>query len=132
MKPIRSSRLTRLKITIWVDKDVAVKVKEEAKQRNVTQQAVIESTLFDRYSQESEVARDELLMRRLSRIDNSIKKVEKQQELSAEAFALFMRMWLTSTNEVPEADRERAVQNGKVRYDRYLDRLAKRAVDMNE
>ena len=114
------------RVTFWLENDLLGEIKSEAKTRRISQQSIFEATLKDRYSVESREESEALIARRLNRIDNHIRAKQRLSEVHAEALALFIRMWLSSTPEIPEEQRNAAVLKGKARYDRYLSSLASR------
>lgn len=62
----------------------------------------------------------------LDRIDRNIQRVERDIGIANEAFANFMRSWLTATASVPEAAQAAARAKGGERYDRFLQALGRR------
>lgn len=116
----------RKKATIYLDNDLMSQVVAEAYSKKVSQQRIFESAMRDRYSQESADERDALITRRFNRLDNKFQILEQQSEILGESLALYVRMWLTSTSELPEAQRDAAILQGQARYDRYLRSLGKR------
>ena len=63
---------------------------------------------------------------RLDRIDRSIQRLERDIGIANEAFAIFMRSWLTATPQLPEAAQAAAQAQGGQRYDRFLEALGRR------
>ncbi len=120
------TREGRVKTTLWLDREVLNAVAREARQRKVSKQSIMENSLKERYSEAGQLDRDAVIADRLNKLERSQRRLEHQNEISAEAHALFVRMWLASTPEVSPADKERAVQGARERYDRYLAQLAKR------
>lgn len=116
----------RAKTTIWLDRDILRAVTKEAEERRVSKQAIMESSLKDRYSEAAQFDRDAAIADRLNKLERGQRQIADQNETGAEALALFIRMWLASTPEVPVEEREVAVQSARERYDRYLMQLAKR------
>ena len=66
------------------------------------------------------------MTRRLDRIDRSIQRLERDLGIANEAFAIFMRSWLTATPVLPEAAQAAAQAQGGQRYDRFLEALGRR------
>ena len=120
------TREGRVKTTLWLDREVLNAVATEAGQRKVSKQSIMENSLKGRYSEAGQLDRDAIIADRLNKLERSLRRLEQQNEVSAEAHALFVRMWLASTPEVPPAEKERAVQSARERYDRYVRQIAKR------
>ncbi len=64
--------------------------------------------------------------KRLDRIDRNIQRLERDIGIANEAFAIFMRSWLTSTATMPEAVQAASQAKGGERYDRFLEALGRR------
>ena len=121
-----ATREGRVKTTLWLDREVLNAVATEAGQRKVSKQSIMENSLKERYSEAGQLDRDAVIADRLNKLERGQRKLEHQNEISAEAHALFVRMWLANTPEVPHEQRDAAVQVARERYDRYLVQLAKR------
>ncbi len=121
-----ATREGRVKTTLWLDREVLNAVAREAGQRKVSKQSIMENSLKERYSEAGQLDRDAIIADRLNKLERSQRRLEQQNEISSEAHALFVRMWLASTPEVSPGDKERAVQSARERFDRYLAQLAKR------
>lgn len=121
-----STREGRVKTTLWLDREVLNAVATEAGQRKVSKQSIMENSLKERYSEAGQLDRDAVIADRLNKLERSQRRLEHQNEISAEAHALFVRMWLASTPEVPKDQRDIAVQSARERYERYLRQLSKR------
>lgn len=87
-----------------------------------------ESELVDRalaafFSHEMDDRRDAAIIRRLDRMTRQTEVLKRNQIVSAEAFALFMRYFLTVIPPVPEADKSAAQAQGAGRFEKYLESL---------
>lgn len=121
-----TSREGRVKTTLWLDRRVLEAITAEANDRKVSKQSIIESSLKERYSEVVQLDRDAAIADRLNRLERGQRRIEEQIVISAEAHALFIRMWLASTPEVPSECRDSAIQSARERYERYLQQLTKR------
>lgn len=121
-----AARSGRVKTTVWFDRELLNQIKNEADKRRVSQQSIIENSLKDRYSEARQLDRDAAIAERLNKLERHLRRIEEKSEISAEAQALFVRMWLASTPEVPTEEREKAVQSAQDRYARYLQQLVTR------
>ena len=123
---IRQARTGRVKASIYIDQQLLTQIKSEAAERRVSQQALIENSLKDRYSEVTQMERDAAIAERLNRVDHRMHKIEQQIEMVSEALALYVRMWLASTPEVPLELRDTAIKSAQERYQRYLEQLSHR------
>lgn len=62
---------------------------------------------------------------RLNKLERALRRVAEQNDIDAEVHALFVRMWLASTPEVPKEQRDQAIESAQLRYERYLRQLSK-------
>ena len=115
----------RIKASVYIDQQLLNKIKGEADERRVSQQALIENALKDRYSEVTQMERDAAIAERLNRVDMRMRKMGEQIEMVSEGFALYVRMWLASTPEVPADERDIAIKNAQERYHRYVEQLSK-------
>ena len=110
---------------LWFRKTQLEQIQRVSKERRVSQQKIIESAI-DYYLNGKEEDFQGLLIRRINRTDNRNKVLSRQMEILAESFALFIRMWLTSSPEVPESQRDTAFLRGQERFDKFIGNLTKR------
>ena len=122
---VNAVKFPRRKASVFLDDNLMDQVVAEAHSRQVSQQSLLESTIRDRYSPERKEENEAIIARRLSKIDTKLQVMERQIEVIAESLALYVRMWLTRTSEIPEEERDAAVLQAQARYDRYLKSLGK-------
>ena len=118
--------LVKMRLPLRLEPETLNQVEAEAKERRVSRQQVLEAAIKDRYCVVSQEERDALIARRLNRLDSRQKVIERQLEIIAESQALFMRMWLATSTEVPEGQREAVHGQAQKRYERFLASLSKR------
>lgn len=114
------------KQTYRLDAELVRLVDARARQRRVTRTEVVEAALASFLSADHEERIEALLTRRLDRISRQLDRLEWQGELCAEALALFVRHWLTSTAPLPDAALPAAQASGKRRWESFVDALARR------
>lgn len=101
-------------------------LKAEARQRRIQQNKIVQAALEAFFHPEGQDNRDAMIARRLNRIDARQRATEQQLEIIAETMALYIRVWFTNTNEVPDSQRETANLQGNKRFDRFVKALADR------
>ncbi len=84
---------------------------------------IVNRALAAFFSHEHEDKRDAALIRRLDRISRQIEGLERRQIIAAEAFALFVRYFLTVIPQVAKADKKAAQAEGHSRFETYLKSL---------
>ena len=101
-------------------------LRAEARQRRVQQKQIVLSALEAFFHPEGQDSRDAMIGRRLNRIDARQRALAQQHEIIAETLALFVRVWLTNTTEVPDSQKSEANAQGGKRYQRFIEHLVKR------
>jgi len=120
--------LTRghVKQTYRLDADLVRLVTDRARQRRVTKTEVVEAALASLLSPDQEERIEAVLVRRLDRLARQLDRLEWHVELSNEAFALFIRFWLTNNPPLPDAATKAAQAIGLKRYRSFVESLARR------
>lgn len=116
----------RMRLPLRLELETLKQVDAEANERRVSRQLILESAIKERYSVVLQEERDALIARRLNRLDARQKVIERELEIIAESQALYMRMWLATSNDMPEGPREAVHNEGQKRYERFLASLSKR------
>lgn len=84
---------------------------------------IVNQALAAFFSHEHDDKRDAALIRRLDRVSRQIEGLERKQIIATEAFALFVRYFLTVIPQVAEADKKAAQAEGHARFETYLKSL---------
>lgn len=116
----------RYKMTFRVDAHLARQLAERARSRRVSQTEVLEAALASMLTPDHEERIEAVLTKRLDRLTRHLERLEWQVELSNEAFAIFVRFWLTSNAPLPDEAMRAAQATGKKRYQAFVESLARR------
>jgi hypothetical protein len=95
-----------------------------AAQRRIPMSRVIETAVAAWLT--APPAPDQALLRRLDRLQQRQQVCVEYLEIVAETLALFVRVYLSTTSEVPDTHRAAAARNGGRRYARFVQTLAAR------
>jgi len=114
------------KMTFRIDVHLARLLAERARARRVSQTEVVEAALASLLSPDSEEKVEAVLTRRLDRLTRDLDRLAWHVDLSNEAFALFVRFWLTNNPPLPDAAMKAAQATGKKRYNAFVDSLTRR------
>lgn len=120
----RSGRKRRL--SIYLDPALSDRLADHALRHVQSRSMIAEAAIASLLSPDAEARREAALAKRLDRIDRSIQRLERDIGIANEAFAIFMRSWLTSTASLADAAQASARAKGGERYDRFLDALGRR------
>lgn len=116
----------RTKHTFRLPPELASKLADYAIQKRVSQALVVEAALASHLSPDGADRLEAALARRLDRISRQMERIERHVTISNEAFALFVRFWLTSTPPLPDAAQTAAQAQGRERYDGFIEALGRR------
>jgi hypothetical protein len=116
----------RTKHTFRLPPDLAGKLADYATRKRVPQALVVETALASHLSPDGADRLEAALARRLDRLSRQVERLERHGNISNEAFALFVRFWLTTTPPLPDSAQAAAQAKGRERYDGFVDALARR------
>ena len=124
--PERPDKKKRL--SVYLDPDLMLLLADYADRRVKSRSLVAEAAIASFLSPDAAERQEAALSRRLDRIDRNIQRLERDIGIANEAFAIFVRSWLTATAPLPEAAQAAARAQGGQRYDRFLEALGRRLV----
>lgn len=113
-------------LSVYLDPDLMRLLADFADRREKSRSLVAEAAIASFLSPDTDARLEAALAKRLDRIDRNIQRLERDVGILNEAFAIFIRSWLTSTAPLPEAAQAAARAQGGERYDRFLEALGRR------
>lgn len=113
-------------MTVHFDPATLRQIAELATRRRVTRSAIIEAAVASFMSPDGPDRLEAALSRRLDRLTRQADRLERNVAIGNEAVALHVRLWLTNTAQLPEAQQAAANAKGRERYDRFLEALGRR------
>lgn len=111
------------RIWCYIDTDVFVRLTAKAKQPRQNVSLIVNTALAAFFAGETEAKRDAALIRRLDRMTRQSELLKRNQIVSTEAFALFVRYFLTVIPPVPDKDKTAASAQGAARFERFIESL---------
>ena len=84
---------------------------------------IVNKALSAFFSQQNGIHQEGALLRRLDRMTRQTETLKRNQIITSEAFALFVRYFLTVIPPVPDSDKASAQAQGASRFERYLESL---------
>ncbi|WP_119390728.1 CopG family transcriptional regulator [Taklimakanibacter lacteus] len=120
----RPSKKKRL--SVYLDPDISLRLDDHADRREQSRSMIAEAAIVSFLSPDAEERREAAIAKRLDRIDRIIQRLERDIGITNEAFAIFIRAWLTSTASLPESAQAAAHAKGGERYDKFLEALGRR------
>ncbi len=105
------------RLHVRVSTELMKQLEAEANERGISNRQIVESCLAERYDSPRQPSRDAVIARRLNRIDNRLKVIERQEEVIAEYIFMFIKMWLAVTEELPPEKRKASLTKATARFD---------------
>ena len=105
----------------YVAKEVAERLQKYCAASGATESAVVEAALRQHLDGTSDRT---LLFRRLDRIGRGVGRMQRDLELQAEAFGVFVRVWFAHTPNVAGESRRAAQSGSEARYRQYAQYVA--------
>lgn len=113
-------------LSVYLDPDLKRQLQDFAERRGQSGSLIAEAAILSFLSPDADERREAAIGKRLNRIDRNIQRLERDLDIANEAFALFVRFWLTSTPPLPETAQAAAHAKGGERYDKFLEALGRR------
>ncbi|ARC36804.1 CopG family transcriptional regulator [Paracoccus yeei] len=114
------------RLSVYLDPELMLLLADYADRRGKSRSLVAEAAIASFLTPDADERQEAAMTRRLDRIDRSIQRLERDLGIANEAFAIFVRSWLTATPPVPEEARAVAQAQAGQRYDRFLEALGRR------
>lgn len=114
------------RLSVYLDPELMRLLADFADRREQSRSIVAEAAIASFLSPDADERQEAAIAKRLDHIDRNIQRLERDIGIANEAFALFVRSWLTSTAPLPETAQAAAWAKGGERYDRFLEALGRR------
>lgn len=102
------------------------RINDLADRKRLTRSAVVEAAVLSFLSPDHADRQEAALTRRLDRLSRQLSRVERDQRITAETLALFVRFWLTITPPIPPEDQAAAQAKGRERFEGFVETLGRR------
>lgn len=113
------------RLSVYLDPELMRLLADFADRREQSRSIVAEAAIASFLSPDADERQEAAIARRLDRIDRNIQRLERDIGIANEAFAIFIRNWLTSTASLAEVGQAVHAKGGE-RYVRFLQVLGKR------
>jgi predicted DNA-binding protein len=118
----KTIRRGRARLVPRVPAELAERLSELCASTNVTETAVVETALRQHLDGTSDRT---LLFRRLDRLDRAIERGHRDLQLLAQAFAVFMQLWLAHAPKLSDEERKGARKTAESRYKEFVEHVGK-------
>ena len=85
------------RLSIYLDPNLSHRLADHAGRREQSRSMIAEAAIASFLSPDADERREAALAKRLDRIDRNIQRLERDIGIANEAFAIFIRFWLTSS-----------------------------------
>ena len=123
---MRKAPIKKDRLNVYFDSSLTAELEALAARRKVSKSQIVEAALASYLSPDAADQREAAIVRRLDRLTRAIERLERDQTIAAEALALFVRFWLTTTPPLPDTMRDAAQAKGRERYEGFVEALGRR------
>lgn len=113
-------------LSVYLDPALLRDLDAFAAERRKPRSLVIEAAIRSFLTPDDADRREAVIAKRLDRIVRVLERLERNDGITLEALAMFVRFWLTATPSLPEQTSAAARQKGGERYDRFMEALGRR------
>ena len=118
--------MKKVQLSIYLDPEIFSSLEAYAQRQGKPKSLVAEAAIGSFLSPDDADRREAAIAKRLDRIVRVLERLERNDGITLETVALFIRFWLTSTPALPEQSSPAARAKGAERYDRFVDALGRR------
>lgn len=118
--------MKKAQLSIYLDPEIFAGLEAYAKRQGKPKSLVTEAAIASFLSPDDSDRREAAIAKRLDRIVRVLERLERNDGITLETIALFIRFWLTSTPALPEQSSPVARAKGAERYDRFVEALGRR------
>lgn len=118
--------MKKAQLSIYLDPQIFKGLEAFAKRQGRPKSMVAEAAIASFLSPDDADRREAVIAKRLDRIVRVLERLERNDGVTLETIALFIRFWLISTPSLPEHSNAAARAKGAERYDRFVEALGRR------
>ena len=118
--------MKKAQLSIYLDPETFGRLEAFAKRQGKPKSLVAEAAIASFLSPDDSDRRETAIAKRLDRIVRVLERLERNDTVTLETIAQFIRFWLTSTPALPEHSNPAARAKGAERYDRFVEALGRR------
>src|SRR3981081_4269705 len=118
--------MKKAQLSIYLARDIFDSLEAYATRQGKPKSLVAEAAIASFLSPDDSDRREAAIAKRLDRIVRVLERLERNDGITLETIALFIRFWLTSTPALPEQSSPAARAKDAERYDRFVKALGRR------
>lgn len=117
--------MSRARLNVFLEREHAQRLEELSVMKGVSKSGIIAAALASFLSPDGGDRREAAMARRLDRLTQQFERLERDQTILIETLALFIRHNLAVTAPIPEAHQEAARAQGRLRFEQFIEQLAR-------
>lgn len=115
----------RTRLNIFLEREHAKRLDELAVMKGLSKSSIVAAALASFLSPDAGDRREAALAKRLDRLSRQFDKLERDQNILIETLALYVRYYLSVSIPVAEGHQDAARAQGKVRFAKFIEQLAR-------
>ena len=116
----------KARLSVYLDPAIMRALADYAARRNQSRSLIAEAAVASFVSPDSDERREAVIAKRLDGIGRHLQRLERDLGISVEMLAIFIRFWLASTPQLPDAAQAASRAKAGERYDSFLEALGRR------
>ena len=116
----------KARLSVYLDPAVMRALANYAARRGQSRSLIAEAAIASFVSPDSDERREAATAKRLDGIGRQLQRLERDLGISVEMLAIFIRFWLASTPQLPDAAQAATKAKAGERYDSFLEALGRR------
>lgn len=117
--------MTQHRLNLFIQPEHAKRLDELAAKKGVSKSSIVAAALASWLSTDAGEQREAAIAKRLDRLSRQLERLERDQAILIETLALYVRYFLTVSTPLPEAHQEAARAQGRVRFEQFVEQLAR-------
>jgi hypothetical protein len=117
--------MSRWRINVYLERDHERRLRDFCAMRGLSKSSVVAAAMASFLSPEGADRREAAIARRLDKLTNQFERLSRDQTVLIETIALYIRFQLSVTAPLPEVHQEAARAQGKVRFQQFIEQLAR-------
>ena len=114
------------RLSVYLEPEIMRALAAYAERRDRSLSLVAEAAIASFVTPDEAERQEAAIAARLDRLSRAVERLERDQTITVETLALFVRHWLTVMPSLPEPHQEAARAKGGERYDAFLEALGRR------
>jgi len=115
----------RDRLNLTLPAEMIGRINELAERKRLPRSSIVEAAVASFLSPDALDQREAAFTRRLDKLARQMARVERDQRITADMLALFVRFWLTITPPLPEDAQSAAQIKGRERFDGFIQTLGR-------